>query len=51
MHQAMPRDALLSSVKGANGLLCTVTEKIDREVLDAAGKATITQISSLHHMN
>ncbi|XP_066518128.1 glyoxylate reductase/hydroxypyruvate reductase b [Hoplias malabaricus] len=33
----IPRQELLKKVKGCNGLLCVLTEKIDAEVLDAAG--------------
>lgn len=32
-----PRDALLSAVKGVDGLLCLLTDRIDAELLDAAG--------------
>ncbi|ORX55818.1 hypothetical protein DM01DRAFT_1304441 [Hesseltinella vesiculosa] len=35
--QAMPRDTLLSWVQGVDGLLCLLTDRIDNEVLDAAG--------------
>lgn len=31
------RKELLQKVKGVDGLLCTLTEKIDAELLDAAG--------------
>ncbi|KAL7855906.1 hypothetical protein AOLI_G00195100 [Acnodon oligacanthus] len=33
----VPRQELLKKVKGCDGLLCVLTEKIDAEVLDAAG--------------
>uniref|UniRef100_A0A3P9D2S6 Glyoxylate reductase/hydroxypyruvate reductase n=2 Tax=Haplochromini TaxID=319058 RepID=A0A3P9D2S6_9CICH len=33
----VPRKELLQKVKGVDGLLCTLTEKIDAELLDAAG--------------
>ncbi|XP_026880407.2 glyoxylate reductase/hydroxypyruvate reductase b [Electrophorus electricus] len=33
----VPRRELLKKVKGCDGLLCVLTEKIDAEVLDAAG--------------
>ncbi|XP_017264900.1 glyoxylate reductase/hydroxypyruvate reductase b [Kryptolebias marmoratus] len=33
----VPRKELLQKVKGADGLLCVLTEKIDAELLDAAG--------------
>ncbi|KAM9449726.1 glyoxylate reductase/hydroxypyruvate reductase [Clarias gariepinus] len=33
----VPRQELLRKVKGCDGLLCVLTEKIDAEVLDAAG--------------
>ncbi|XP_068607204.1 glyoxylate reductase/hydroxypyruvate reductase [Brachionichthys hirsutus] len=34
---AVPRKELLEKVKGVDGLLCVLTEKIDAELLDAAG--------------
>lgn len=33
----VPRNELLKRVKGKQGLLCTLVDRIDREVLDAAG--------------
>ncbi|MED6244720.1 hypothetical protein ATANTOWER_022331 [Ataeniobius toweri] len=33
----VPRNELLQNVKGVDGLLCVLTEKIDAELLDAAG--------------
>ncbi|XP_059194238.1 glyoxylate reductase/hydroxypyruvate reductase b [Centropristis striata] len=33
----VPRKELLQKVKGVDGLVCTLTEKIDAELLDAAG--------------
>ncbi|KAI7849976.1 D-isomer specific 2-hydroxyacid dehydrogenase [Circinella umbellata] len=33
----MPRDKLLSDIKGAEGLLCVLGDKIDKELLEAAG--------------
>ncbi|XP_035209316.1 glyoxylate reductase/hydroxypyruvate reductase-like isoform X1 [Stegodyphus dumicola] len=33
----IPRDCLLQHIKGASGLFCISTDKIDKEVLDAAG--------------
>ncbi|XP_030643544.1 glyoxylate reductase/hydroxypyruvate reductase isoform X2 [Chanos chanos] len=33
----VPREELLKKVKGVDGLLCVLTEKIDAELLDAAG--------------
>src|SRR5512139_3063546 len=32
-----PRDALLQRVRGVDGLLCLLTDKIDAEVMDSAG--------------
>ena len=37
----VPRQELLKKVKGVDGLVCTLTEKIDAELLDAAGRRTI----------
>lgn len=33
----VPRKELLEKVKGVDGLLCVLTEKIDAELLEAAG--------------
>ncbi|CAG4956187.1 unnamed protein product [Parnassius apollo] len=33
----VPRSEFLKSVVGANGIFCSLTDKIDKEVLDAAG--------------
>lgn len=33
----MPRDELLRRAEGMNGILCMLTDKIDQELLDAAG--------------
>lgn len=33
-----PRDVILDKVRDIDGLLCLLTDKIDKEVLDAAGK-------------
>ncbi|XP_053735564.1 glyoxylate reductase/hydroxypyruvate reductase [Synchiropus splendidus] len=35
--EPVPRDELLKGVQGASGLLCLLSDKIDAEVLDAAG--------------
>ncbi|KAG0048760.1 hypothetical protein BGZ83_006317 [Gryganskiella cystojenkinii] len=35
--RAIPRSELLTMAKGADGILCLLTDKIDAEVLDAAG--------------
>lgn len=36
----VPRKELLQKVKGVDALLCVLTEKIDAELLDAAGLRT-----------
>ena len=33
----IPREEFLEKVKGVDGLVCMITEKIDEELLDAAG--------------
>ena len=33
----IPRKTLLEKVKGVDGLLCLITEKVDKELLDVAG--------------
>lgn len=35
---SVPRKELLQKVRGVDGLLCVLTEKIDAELLDAAGE-------------
>lgn len=37
----VPRKELLEKVRGADGLLCVLTEKIDEELLEAAGSSTV----------
>lgn len=39
----VPRQELLQKVKGVDGLLCVLTEKIDAELLDAAGLRTVLE--------
>lgn len=34
----VPRDELLRNVAGKDALFCLLTERIDKELLDAAGK-------------
>lgn len=34
----MPRERLLKEIKGAEGLICMMSDRIDKEVLEAAGK-------------
>lgn len=35
---AIPREDLFKNVKGVDAILCMLTDKIDREVLEQAGK-------------
>ena len=42
--EPMPRAKLLEAVKGAEGLCVLLTDKIDAELLDAAGKFTLCEI-------
>ena len=39
--EVVPRDELLKAVKGIDGLFCLLTDKIDKQLLSAAGKETI----------
>lgn len=39
--EPVPRAELLKGVAGAHGILCLLSDKIDTEVLDAAGKANL----------
>lgn len=41
----VPRKELLQKVKGVDGLLCVLTEKIDAELLDAAGLRTLFDLA------
>jgi len=41
--RAIPRSELLNLAKGADGILCLLTDRIDAEVLDAAG--TVKHVS------
>ncbi|KAL9547249.1 hypothetical protein MBANPS3_006253 [Mucor bainieri] len=34
---SMPRETLLNDIKGAEGLICMLSDKIDKQVFDAAG--------------
>lgn len=50
----VPRTDLLQKVKGVDGLLCVLTEKIDAELLDAAGpnlKVLSTMSVGFDHLN
>ena len=38
MPSPIPREELLKRIPGKDALYCLLTEKIDKEVLDAAGK-------------
>lgn len=35
---SMPRETLLKDIKGAEGLICMLSDKIDKQVFDAAGR-------------
>lgn len=51
---AVPRSELLKMAKGADGILCLLTDKIDAEVLDAAGpqlKVVSTMSVGFDHVN
>lgn len=39
--EPVPRAELLKGVADAHGLLCLLSDKIDAEVLDAAGKSNL----------
>ncbi|GJJ78115.1 glyoxylate/hydroxypyruvate reductase [Entomortierella parvispora] len=52
--RAIPRAELLNMAKGADGILCLLTDKIDAEVLDAAGpqlKVVSTMSVGYDHVN
>lgn len=42
--RAIPRQEFLKLAKGADGILCLLTDKIDAELLDAAG--TVPHLSN-----
>lgn len=46
----VPRSELLKKVAGIQGLYCLLTEKIDKELLDAAGRIfkSVLPLSLLH---
>lgn len=41
--EPVPRAELLKGVAGAHGILCLLSDKIDTEVLDAAGKPNLSK--------
>ena len=43
--EAIPKDELLCGVKGVDALFCLLSDKIDVEVLDAAGELVYTWLS------
>ena len=50
----MPRDELLARAKGVHGILCMLTDKVDQELLDAAGdqlEAISTMSVGFDHVN
>ncbi|KAG0312582.1 hypothetical protein BGZ99_009383 [Dissophora globulifera] len=52
--RAIPRSEFLKMAKGADGILCLLTDKIDAEVLDAAGsqlKVVSTMSVGYDHVN
>lgn len=44
-NNPVPRRELLQKVKGVDALLCVLTEKIDAELLDAAGLRTASVLA------
>nr|KAG5704750.1 hypothetical protein BaRGS_005206 [Batillaria attramentaria] len=40
-EDAIPRDELLKNVAGVDGILCTISDKIDKELLEAAGMEAV----------
>lgn len=43
--EPLPRAELLKKVEGAHGLLCLLSDRIDAEVLDAAGTLVSASLS------
>lgn len=39
--EPVPREELLKGVQGAHGLLCLLSDRVDAEVLDAAGTPSV----------
>ena len=37
-ENVIPRQQLLQEVEGMHGILCTISDNIDKELLDAAGR-------------
>ena len=50
--EVIPRDKLLSEVKSVDGLFCLLTDKVDSELLDTAGKLNWIHIiiQGLHYL-
>ncbi|CAG5129083.1 unnamed protein product [Candidula unifasciata] len=52
--EVVPRDELLKKVKGVDAIFCTISDKINKEVLDAAGpqlKIVATMSVGIHHIS
>jgi len=47
----IPRELLLAKVKNVDGLLCLITERIDREVLDAGKKLKVVSNCAVGYNN
>lgn len=45
--QPLPKEELIRRLKGHDGVLCMLTDKIDREVLDAAARAGVKGFANL----
>jgi glyoxylate/hydroxypyruvate reductase len=53
-EEVVPRDELLKKVKGVDAIFCTISDKINTEVLEAAGpqlKIVATMSIGTHHIN
>lgn len=44
----MPRERLLKEIEGAEGLICMMSDKIDKEVFEAAGKKKKNSRKRIH---
>ena len=49
--EVIPRDKLLSEVKSVDGLFCLLTDKVDSELLDTAGKLVFKKEVALANRN
>lgn len=53
-NRAPPYEELIKNIAGKNALFCNIADKVDKNVLDAAGKCSQTSellLDALLHIN